>query len=272
MKKYNNKEIEKVIKVFKEVAIELSSDLSNTSFDLCEDNYVGTLYVNKNNTTSELWFCKHLRNINSSKIILTDEAIKLIKSTGDKIIVIVLESPHIDEFNKTKCSIAPAPALGITGCNLDKYFEEKIQGYLPDGKYHIILTNAIQYQCSLGTETDVFRDRMWLKLWICKEFNKNFIGRLEKYNPDIIINLCTKGSHKKDVLAPPGTKTVINKEYLENVCGNEETVNNNYKKTTLNEITQESINEYSKNKKIICIKGTHPSSWYSEKNIRISKV
>ncbi|WP_434799207.1 hypothetical protein [Terrisporobacter vanillatitrophus] len=249
--------------------------LNSISFELCEDNYVGTFSINSNAVTSNLWFCKNLRNIGRNEIKISEEKLQLIRQSREKIILIVLESPHIDEFNKSKCSIAPAPALGVTGCNLDNHFIDNIKKYIPDGKYHIILSNAIQFQCSLGEDTDKFRDRIWLKLWLCRGFDKTFIKRLEKYSADIIVNLCTIGSHKLDSLAPQRTKTVINKKYLEDICDNEiglQKITKINKKTTLQELTQLAINEYSDNKLNMCIKGTHPSSWYSEKNIRAWKV
>ncbi|MBZ9685274.1 hypothetical protein G9F72_002780 [Clostridium estertheticum] len=67
-----------------------------------------------------------------------------------KTIVIILESPHIDEYDKAKCKITPAPALGITGYNLDNGFVDKLndfmtatEGMIKDGIYQVILMNAI---------------------------------------------------------------------------------------------------------------------------------
>lgn len=276
MDKLKTEEVKTYNNDFRSVAIEINNNLSDISFELCEDNYVGTFSINNNNDViSDLWFSKNLRSIKNNEIKITEKRLKCIQESGEKVLVIVLESPHTHEFNKSKYSIAPAPALGMTGDNLDKYFIDNIKQHIPKGKYHVILVNAIQYQCSLGENTDKFRDRIWLKLWLCRGFDKNFINRLEKYRGDIIVNLCTIGSHKRDLLAPPRTKTVTNKKYLVSICDNEvgmENIKKINKNITLQELAQLAIDEYIKNiedKLTICIKGTHPSSWYCEKNIGI---
>lgn len=74
-----------------------------------------------------------------------------------------------------------------------------------------------------------------------------------RYKPNIIVNLCTRGLHEKDLLASPRTKIIINKN------------------TTLQELTQLAIHECIKNKSTICIGGKHPSSWHCKK-IDIWKV
>ncbi|ELC8462487.1 hypothetical protein LI063_05410 [Clostridium perfringens] len=235
-------------------------DIKSIKLTECEDNYVGFFEViNHEVCNHDLWFCKNLRRINSKNIKINCN--KFLKNTNKKNLVIVLESPHIDEFNGLRCNIAPAPALGVTGCNLDKYFIELINSKInncgiEDGVYNVILTNAIQYQCSLGEEPEIYRDRVWLDLWLFKNYNSNFIQRLYKYSPDVIINFCTKGSHRKDHLRPKGTKTFINAEYINSINKN----HNITGKVTLRELVSKEIKNNFKNNCII-LEGNHPSSW-----------
>lgn len=266
-------------KEFRKIVINLKSNYEGVSLKKCNDNYVGFFEYNNDIVNESLWFCKHLRNINKDKVKITKSNLVNIKNQDEKIIVIVLESPHIDEFNKNKFSVAPAPALGSTGCKLDKYFYEIINECfkkysIEKGKYHVILSNAIQYQCSLLTDTDIFRDRVWLKLWLSRNFKSEFINRLQIYEPDIIINLCTEGSHKKDSLAPNGGKTVINNIYLNSTCDKKISYAkvSKIKKTTLQELTQKAIDVYNINGIIECFYGRHPSSWFNKKNRWIKRV
>jgi hypothetical protein len=104
-------------------------------------------------------------------------------------LILVLESPHNDEFVD-----APGPAKGFTG--------EMIRKYLPDafdstglGEYGLILLNAIQYQCSLGSSTAVYRDRIFRAVWV-QGGKENFQDRLQAtFRPgDQVMNCCTKGN------------------------------------------------------------------------------
>ena len=266
-------------KKFRKIVISLKRNYNGVSLKKCSDNYVGFFEYNNGIVNENLWFCKNLRNINKNKVKITKDSLVDIKNQNEKIMLIVLESPNIDEFNKKKFSVSPAPALGRTGCNLDGYFCELIEtcfnkDIVEDGKYHVILSNAIQYQCSLGVDTEVFRDRVWLKLWISRNFKYEFIKRLQIYEPDIIINLCTEGSHKKDSLSPGGNS--INAAYLRSICDKK----NSYRKvekvksTTLRKLTQEAIEVYGteRKRKIKYFIGNHPSSWLYKKNRWIKRV
>jgi len=104
-------------------------------------------------------------------------------------LILVLESPHNDEYLDD-----PGPAKGFTG--------EMIRKYLPDafqltghGDYGLILLNAIQYQCSLGSNTVVYRDRIFRAVWE-QGGKENFQGRFQAtFKPgDLVMNCCTKGN------------------------------------------------------------------------------
>ena len=72
----------------------------------------------------------------------------------------------------------------------------------------------------------------------------------------MIINFCTKGSHRKDHLRPKGTKTFINAEYINSINKN----HNITGKVTLRELVSKEIKNNFKNNCII-LEGNHPSSW-----------
>ncbi len=195
---------------------------------------------------------------------IDDDLNKMIKN--HKIIVLVLESPHKDEYKDKK---PIAPARGGTGNSLDTYLSGLITPHLKDEiTYEIVLMNSIQYQCSLGAmNTKVYRDRIWIYCWFKLNARKNFSRRLSDYKPDIILNLCTKGDHECDVLAPyKNGKMVkkIDKIYIETVLGK----NCNYielftkNKYTLQQFVQCEIDKYKiKNNDLVCLVGCHPSSW-----------
>lgn len=187
----------------------------NSENAIVEDQYVGTIEINQNSenpVTGNLWCSKEKREKHSSDLNNLDK-------NNEKLFLIILESPHIEEFKSI--SIPPSPALGKTGLNLQNNLIEKIRdfvnnnsGKIPNGKYKVILSNAIQYQASLGYDTEIFRDRCWLMMWLSGG-RDNFIERIKKYKPDVIINACTEGSHKYDPFFKSNGNIRI--DYLRNV-------------------------------------------------------
>lgn len=112
-------------------------------------------------------------------------------------------------------------------------------------------------------------------MWMQTDVQKNFKSRLKSYKPDIIVNLCTKGNHEKDLLAPERTKTVINKKYLDSI-DDKQTLVEGRNNTTLQLEVQKVIDSYcetathnEKKEGLILFNGAHPSSWYSIKNRHI---
>lgn len=107
-----------------------------------------------------------------------------------KKIILIVESPHTSEYE-----VVPLPAHGITGSNIRKYMGSTVSILPKNGKYELLIVNAVQYQCSMGVNTKAFRDKNFRNAWssfACLNFEK----RLRKYfkDGDIIINCCTKGS------------------------------------------------------------------------------
>lgn len=164
-------------------------------------------------------------------------------------IVIVLESPHKDEyiFNENQKQYI-GPALGTTGQNLLNWLPSVLINYVPTeidkktatakciekhniklGVYAVKLVNAVQYQCSLGQETELFRDNVFSKMWEKPNIRKSFGKRLEECKPSIIINCCTKGDYKRE-------------------------------EESLRFRVQKEINKFAKDNICLLLRATHPSS------------
>lgn len=121
-------------------------------------------------------------------------------------IVVILESPHIDEYCKC-CGDPIGPAQGSTGNLFDGHFSETIKHSsiypsICNGIHAVVFVNAVQYQCSLGkplfgkknkTNRDV-RDRNWLKC-MRNGCSSDLVKRIDALSPYAIINLCTDGDH-----------------------------------------------------------------------------
>ena len=106
---------------FRSIVSSLNLNVSNYSVNRCPDQYVGTV----------------------SKLMgIRRPAMARLKIPG---VLLILESPHIDEFKGEL-----GPAKGKTGKNIKQYFNtvdglKRINGIRP-----VVLINAIQYQCSLN--------------------------------------------------------------------------------------------------------------------------
>lgn len=108
-------------------------------------------------------------------------------------IIIILESPHVDEFKGDVNSWGPA--RGTTGDNIYKLLPEMMRSKIPDGKYHLVLINTIQFQCSLGLTDRSIRDDVFLNCWSKDSVKSDFISRLRlvvSSEADIFINACTE--------------------------------------------------------------------------------
>ena len=130
-----------------------------------------------------------------------------IKATNPKMVVL-LESPHIEEFNAGQYANGTAPAWGNTGKNFDDWFikvlnlniNNVLNSFLPNNNQDIdvYLVNAIQYQCSLGklngNRGSGRRDAVFFNLWNKQpdSFLQDLADRLNFINPNVIINACTK--------------------------------------------------------------------------------
>ncbi|MGG7213620.1 hypothetical protein ACQPUY_08370 [Clostridium nigeriense] len=251
----------------------------------CDDNLVAVLDYDKGWKLINNYILRNDREKNKGKL--------KIRKKKNRRIIIILESPHKKEYDID--NLTGYPALGSTGVNINRGIEEIINKKLADvmetdKEYDIILMNAIQYQTSLGVNTKIFRDRIWISLWLNNSMREEFIKRIKGYKPDIIINLCTKGNHSKDMLAIMNADetTLIGNKFIKSlnisnliisnnkillnnkiVCEIEK-VNNLSRGYTLRKFVNNAIEEAFKNK-IRLLNGPHPSSWKFERNNELKK-
>lgn len=136
-----------------------------------------------------------------------------------KTIVLLLESPHKDEYDNKNNPIAPAQ--GKTGrgidCQIENVIREIIKFHksaLEKGIYRFIICNPIQYQTSMdmfikqASEKDLLdltkksrldlKKEVWKAIWSKDKIKEDFKKRIELYKPNLIINACTKDL-KEDV-------------------------------------------------------------------------
>jgi hypothetical protein len=115
---------------------------------------------------------------------------------GVKCMIMILESPHTDEFDVGKVPIGPAK--GPTGTNIrnaehwNAVFGEEYR------EFGLVLVNAIRYQCSLGISTDCVRDEVFIEMWNGggrEEFHERLLKIVKK--GDVIANCCTAGKDRK---------------------------------------------------------------------------
>jgi hypothetical protein len=88
----------------------------------------------------------------------------------------------------------PGPAKGFTG-EMIKQHLGTVLGLPNIENYGLILVNAIQHQCSLGSNTTVYRDRIFRAVW-SNGGAENFQNRIVSIFQvgDLIVNCCTKGN------------------------------------------------------------------------------
>lgn len=133
------------------------------------------------------------------------------KWIGRKIILLLLESPHRDEYEKSHSGyndlkpIAPAQdtKAGGAGGAIERYLHLVVgKMNLTDGFYSLIIANPIPYCCSLGVFytnglNKELRDDVWQFIWNIadssgkKIIQDDFIARCTIYKPDYILNCCT---------------------------------------------------------------------------------
>lgn len=275
-----NNSIEKVKKY---ISQDIKTNINTFKIEnrICKDNLVATV-----EWKSDKWEFKK-NNILPDERIKNFESVNIESKENDRI-VIILESPHKDEYSNE----IVAPAMGKTGQNIEKYLlkilNKKIKKPKENGKkYDVILMNAIQYQTSFGIDTEYFRDRVWLTLWNKEGGREEFIEKLKGYKPDIIFNFCTNGSHQKDLIyiLCNRSNSKMTLKYIQSLNLGIKKGQNNYdlykgnevvckvsKKGNanvylLNEFVQSAIEDVKlSNKKIETFKGPHPSSWISKRS------
>lgn len=155
--------------------------------------------------------CKDLKN---SKF--TDAYAR--RAVGRKVILLLLESPHIDEYSyqgRLLIPIAPAQrdASGGAGHGIREYLHRVLDRLVPsllDGEYALVIANPVPYHCSLSwlgsalTSTGRIkakalnskdarrvRNHVWVQIWALDFIREYFLERCNLYRPSVILNCCT---------------------------------------------------------------------------------
>lgn len=190
-------------------------------------------------------------------------------SNKHETIIIVLESPHKDEFDSNGNGIEPLIKR--------KSFEKKLFDAINNSvnlklklqynkTYNLILMNTIQYQCSLGVNTEYYRDYVFLYYFNkCEEeFKNRLLKYLKTFNVISIVNLCTEGSHVET------SKIRINNNYFNTYksCGPYffKKVGFTTNAKNLQDIVENSINSVAITYTCKRSTGVHPSAWLYHSN------
>ena len=158
-----------------------------TTLHECPDQYV--MYI-------DLKYQKPIIDIVCSNKTRRDQQyISKIANQDAQTVAIILESPHINEFDQDGAPIGPA--MGKTGENISNYIFNILKKHCSDGKYKIMLMEAVSYQCSNGEPkiNGQKRDTVFKDVWT-NGGEDDFKRRLKSYHPDIVINACTGGLRK----------------------------------------------------------------------------
>jgi hypothetical protein len=160
-------------------------------------------------------FMKYFSKLNSKR----QNNLKIMK------VALILESPHINEYDSDYKPIRPAN--GPTGKKIEQKviikLEEVIGTLKKRTNYQIFIINPVQYQASCNHElrqhgnTDTqldlahsssaktIRNNVWKILF--SYLKSDFLCRLSVYNPDLIINACTGGN--TNTKTPKGLKKEV---------------------------------------------------------------
>ena len=217
-------------KIFDEIAKEAAKDKGDNiddfeyySYYMCPDQYVGKI---KNVIKKKRFWRKNIEETNAIE-------------QYDKIIILILESPHQDEFESDKNvsrRFPIGPANGATGVNIWKFLNSIFSQKISDlGDCALLLMNAIPFQCSLGlnlsnNETNKkTRDAVFNAVWDDKNIGANFFERRLENLLDallrknvVIVNACTQGTQKSKPLCCQVCKSIIN--VIQNYCDDEKSV------------------------------------------------
>lgn len=120
-------------------------------------------------------------------------------------VLLLLESPHKDEYRNGNLLCPTAPAQGQTGQKIDRHLacilssphNQSAAGHIKNNS-RVIIANPVQFQASLWAihqgclcRWRTLRDAVWKTLWDVCELQWDFGQRLAAYNPDVVLNCCT---------------------------------------------------------------------------------
>lgn len=128
----------------------------------------------------------------------------------DGVIVWIIESPHKWEF-RIDIPLYPEGRHRARPLNnpstqsyvkpvFDDHMGDFLANNIGEGQvYLVLLVNSVEYQCSLGENTSLYRDKNFISNWIDDE-RDHFLQKISSYKGDLYINSCTKGSINKSFL------------------------------------------------------------------------
>lgn len=183
-----NKDFEMIVK--NTIPEDIFCNLKKVKYSICPDEYVGKV-------SDKEWIRTDITSPDFISANLTEN-----------VVVLVLESPHKDEYK----TALPHPAQGKTGTAIKKYLYQLFYCFCEEIKeefaeYDLILMNAVPFQCSLGENPDLYRDKIFEQTWHGggkKFFEDRFDSLLKKLHDKnvIVINACTQGykNSRKDMV------------------------------------------------------------------------
>lgn len=128
----------------------------------------------------------------------------LVLNKTNRRIIIILESPHLDEFTDNMKAISPAQ--GCTGKKIDSKVDlllikmKKVIEFTQNEVIEIALVNPVPFQTSLvnihGKKLEkqyvTLRNNVWRSIWYHANYKEKFINLVNTlHSKDIIINACT---------------------------------------------------------------------------------
>lgn len=222
-----------------------------------DDKYDVLIYNGLNWT----WQQNQKQNVGASHIKTMD------MQTEQKTLIVVLESPHVKEYDKNGTPLHPLKndsafkrlfPSAIATSNHIKLCQKST--------YCVHLVNPIQLQCSLGYPTECFRDLVFLYYWDVHKWEDDFRNRLTKLINDSgsgfagVINLCTQGKHCNLCVsmgnnAYPHLGTACDSRFFQLLGINLQNVGT--KPNSLQDLVGEVISSCTS----LSTTGYHPSSW-----------
>lgn len=237
----------------------------NHSVKLCPDQLIGKIEYDPCSRKVTMVGKVTTKDFAGSK---RESIAELILSHSSAAMVLILESPHIDEYDDKKSP--RGPAYGKTGENINRWLADILNEailknvlMLSSGltQYDLIAINAVQYQTSLGVDPLIYRDAMFLRCWELEKTRRKFKDRvnnvLDIYGQQniIFINGCTKGKHLDLITFHKGE---ITKKYLSELGCNIQ-----YKgRLTLQRLVSKELLEIG----IAQYYVPHPASWRKQEN------
>lgn len=182
----------------------MKTQVKNYSTALCSDKLFGTIFFDGMNWEWGKIHSERYSTLNCKEPIKNSE-----EFSAKSVIIIVLESPHIKEFDSSGQPICPAN--GQSGQSICDSFckilnsspakfknnSKNLSNFL-SGKndLDVWIVNSIQRQCSLGITPiqHLVKESNWIDEWFSS--NNDFLKRIKKIIQDkdwFVVNLCTKG-------------------------------------------------------------------------------